>query len=321
MTFEWPMLLWSLLLVPLMLALYVLAQRRRRRYTLRFTNLELLREVAGPGPGIRRHIPPLLYLLGLAVLLVSLARPQAVIAVPRDQTTVMLVLDVSRSMEATDLQPNRLEAAKQAAHAYLDAAPATMRVGLVSFSNTAMVNATPTEDHAAVARAIDSLDLRNGTAIGEGLDLALDQLVQSAPVATEEQQGVGEEQAPGLVVLLSDGQSTAGMPPESAATRAVQQQVKVHTVGIGERGAAPVVGRGQRVGLDEQTLQEISETTGGRYFYAGETSELEEIYSDLGSQVSWVEERTEITALASALGTLLLIGGGLLSLRWLQHIP
>ena len=332
MTFEWPMLLWGLLLVPILLGLYVLAQRRRRRYTLRFTNLDLLAEVVGRGPGIRRHIPPLLYLLGLAVMLVSLARPQAVIAVPRDTTTVMLVIDVSRSMAATDLPPNRLAAAKQAAQAYLDAVPENKRVGLVSFSSSASLSAAATDDHASVSRAIDNLVMGQGTAIGDGLNLALDHLLQQAAstdgdtatdgAAAPGPDGESDEQgAPGLVVLLSDGQSTAGMPPDTAAVRAASLAVKVHTVGIGERGATPSVGRGQRVGLDEQTLQDMAATTGGEYFYAAETSELADIYSELGAQVSWVEERTEVTALVGALGTALLLLGCLLSLRWLQQIP
>ncbi len=313
MTFEWPILLWSLALIPIMVGGYILAQRRRRMYTLRFTNLELLQAVAGRGPGLRRHIPPLLFLLGLAALLVSLARPSAVIAVPRDQTTAMLVLDVSASMTAADLRPNRMEAAKQAARAFLDALPPNMQVGLVSFSSGATVNAAPTNDRFAVARAIDALQANGGTAIGEGLHLALDQLAQR-PVDED------GSRAPGLVVLLSDGQSILGRPPETAAARARQEQIKIHTIGIGERGADTVIG-GQRVRLDEQTLQAVAAATEGRYFYAGESNELTEIYANLGSQISWVEEQTEITALVSALGALCLTAGGLLSLRWLQQLP
>ena len=314
MTFEWPILLWSLALIPIMVGLYVLAQRRRRMYTLRFTNLELLKAVAGRGPGLRRHIPPLLYLLGLAALLVSLARPAAVIAVPRDQTTAMLVLDVSASMTASDLEPNRMEAAKEAAHAFIDALPPNMQVGLVSFSSAATVHAAPTGDRFEVKRAIDGLQANGGTAIGEGLHLALDQLAQR-PVNED------GNRAPGLVVLLSDGQSTLGRPPDTAAERARQEQIKIHAIGIGERGADTVIGSGQRVRLDEQTLQDVAAATGGRYFYAGESNELTEIYASLGSQVSWVEEQTEITALVSALGALCLTAGGLLSLRWLQQLP
>src|SRR5919108_2997519 len=164
MTFEWPLALAGLGLLPLLAALYILAQRRRRAYAVRFTNLALLREVVGRGPGVRRHIPPLMYLLGVAALLVSLARPMAVIAVPREQATVMLVMDVSGSMAAADLQPNRLTAAKRAARAFLDALPQNIQVGVVSFSSTASLTVPPTRDHLAVGRAIESLRANGGTA-------------------------------------------------------------------------------------------------------------------------------------------------------------
>lgn len=314
MSFEWPYLLLSLALVPLLCALYLLAQRRRRAYTIRFTNLALLSQVIQRGPGVRRHVPPLLYLLRLAALLISLARPIAVIAVPRDQTTIMLVMDTSGSMQADDLRPTRMEAAKQAAHAFIDSLPRNIQVGLVGFNGNASLRIAPTDDRVEVARAIDDLRAVGGTAIGDGLDLALDQLAQR-PLSDDQQQ------APALVVLLSDGQSTAGQPPAVATARAQQEQIKVYTVGIGQRGAVPLINGQLPVRLDEQTLQNIAEETGGSYFYAAESSELAEIYAELGSQVSLVAERTEVTALFSAAGAVLLVLGGLLSLRWLQQLP
>jgi Ca-activated chloride channel family protein len=314
MTFQWPLLLTGLALVPVLVAAYVFAQRRRRRYAIRFTNLALLREVAGPGPGLRRHIPPLLYLVGLSALLISLARPMAVIAVPREQTAAMLVLDVSGSMTARDLEPSRMEAAKQAAQAFVQALPDSMQVGLVTFSTNAMVRSAPTEDHEAVLAQIARLRPEGGTAIGEGLALALDQI---AMLPT----GENGQRPPALVVLLSDGESQFGQSPEAAAARAEAEQVKVHTVGVGQRGASVRIGGGQRVGLNEETLQAIAQQTDGEYFYAAESGELEQIYEGLGSEVSWVEERTEVTFLVSAAGTLFLILGGLLGLRWFQQFP
>jgi Ca-activated chloride channel homolog len=314
MSFEWPMLLLGLGLVPIMVGLYLVAQRRRRAYAVRFTNLALLNEVVGRRPGIRRHVPPFLFLLGLAVLLVSLARPSAVIAVPRDQATVMLVLDVSGSMAATDLQPDRMTAAKQAARAFVEALPDRTQVGLVSFSSTASVNAPLTRDEAAVARAIDGLRASGGTAIGDGLNRALDELARRP---TDE----GGQQAPALVVLLSDGESSSGSSPDDAAARAKAAGVRVHTVGIGQRGGHARVNGRVPVRLDEATMQNIADQTGGDYFYAGQAGELERIYADLGSQVSWVEERTEVTSLVSALGTLFVVGGALASLRWFQQLP
>jgi Ca-activated chloride channel family protein len=313
MTFQWPYLLFSLALIPLLCVFYLLAQRRRRTYAVRFTNLALLTEVVGRTPGLRRHIPPLLFLLGLAALCISLARPMAVIAIPRDQTTVMLVLDVSGSMAATDLQPNRLTAAQEAAHAFVDSLPPNFQVGLVSFNEHPYINVPPTHDRALLQRAIAQLRPFGGTAIGEGLHLALDQVAQRS---TDKD----AQQPPSVVVLLSDGQSQQGRPPESAAARAAGEQVRVYTVGIGQRGETVFV-QGRPAFLDEATLQMIASETGGEYFYAAETDTLEQIYADLGSQISWVEEHTEVTALASGVGTLLLLASGLLSLRWFQQLP
>ena len=314
MSFEWPILLYGLAFVPIMAGLYVLAQRRRRAYAVRFTNLPLLREVAPRRPGYRRHLPPLFFLLGFAALLVSLARPSAVIAVPRDQSSVMLVLDVSGSMSADDLKPDRITAARQAARAFVEALPDDTQVGLVSFSSSASVRAPLGRDRDSVLRAIDAPRPDGGTAIGEGLDLALDQIAR-LPAGPD---GV---RPPGMVVLLSDGENSIGREPAEVAARASQGGIRVHTVGLGQRGAAPVIGRNQTVRLDETTLRAVADATGGSYSYAAETGQLERIYADLGSQMTWVEERTEVTSLASALATLLMGAGGLLGLRWFAQLP
>jgi Ca-activated chloride channel family protein len=314
MTFEWPQLLPALLLLPIAAGLYLLAQRRRRVYALRFASLPLLEQVATAGPGWRRHVPPLLYALSLAALLIALARPAAVIAVPRDQATAMLVLDVSGSMAADDLKPSRLAAAQQAAQDYVDRLPASTRVGLVSFETRASVQVAPTTDREAVRRAIARLRPEGGTAIGDGLAAAL------AQVADRPVDGAGEP-TPVAVVLLSDGQQTAGSPAAEVAARAKSQGVKVDTVGIGQRGAAPVLRGRQTVGLDEEALRQIASTTGGQYFYAGEAGELRSIYADLGSQVAWVEERTEVTALFAGAAAGLMLVAGLLGLRWFAQVP
>lgn len=326
MTFEWPLLLWGLTLVPLLLLFYGLAQRRRRAYAVRFTNLALLKEVVGRRPGLRRHIPPLLFLLGLAALLVSLARPSAVIAVPRDEGAVMLVVDVSGSMTANDLQPSRMEAARQAARAFVESLPPNTRVGLVSFSSRARIEAPLTRDHAAVIAAIRSLEAEGGTAIGDGLALALDVLRRSSESDPDAAAGSSPSQSPGTqtpgtVVLLSDGSSSAGQPPDQAAARAGEAGVLVHTVGVGQRDSNARVGGRIPAELDERTLQSIAQTTGGEYFYAAQSSDLERIYSTIGTRVSWSQERTEVTALVSGLGTLLVVAAGLFSLRWFQALP
>ena len=311
MSFEWPQLLLGLVLVPAVAALYVASHRRRKAYALRFANLALLDSVVTKSPGMKRHVPPLLYLLSLAALLVSLARPTAVVAVPQDQTTVMLVMDTSGSMSADDIRPNRLEAAQAAAAAFVDGLPDGAQVGLIAFHHVASVQAPPTRDHDAVTKALGSLRPNGGTAIGDGLQVAVDQLAAART----------EGAPPGLVVLLSDGMPTHGSPPAEAAAKARDAGVRVHSVGIGQRGAAPVIGQNQIARLDETTLRQIAEVTGGTYSYAAEARDLEQVYSELSAQVAWVEEETEITALLAGLGSALMLAAGLLSLRWFQRVP
>jgi Ca-activated chloride channel family protein len=314
MTFEWPYVLLGLMLLPLLALAYVAAQRRRRTYAVRFTNLELLSNVVGRRPGARRHIPPLLFLAGLAALLVSLARPIAVLALPREQSTVMLVMDISGSMSADDMQPNRLDAAKRAARTFIEKLPPHVSVGLATFNDKASVNAPLMRDHEAVLRAVDRLRPGGGTAIGDGLAAALEHLAE---------QPVGEDgqQPPSAVVLLSDGESRLGAAPQQVAERAAEEHVQVNTVGIGQRGVRIRLGGNQSTTLDEETLRAMAQATGGQYFYAAESGELESIYSSLSSQVSWIEERTEITALVAAAAVLALLIGALLSLRWFQQFP
>lgn len=314
-TFAWPAALVALGLVPLLALLYLLAQRRRRAYTVRFTNLALLDQVMGRRPGPRRHVPPLLFLLATAVLLVSLARPSLVLAVPRDQAAVMLVVDVSGSMAAPDLKPTRLAAAKQAVQSLVAALPANAQVGLVSFNSTASVVAPLSRDPEIVERALSTLTPYGGTAIGDGLSLALTQLDQRPSDA----QG---HRPPAAVILLSDGESNADrVTPAEAAAQAQRDGIKVYTVGIGERGRTVRLNGRTTVGLDEETLKHIAEVTGGQYSYAAESTQLQQIYQSLGSQVTWVTERTEVTPLVTALGTLLLIVSGLFALRWFQQLP
>jgi Ca-activated chloride channel homolog len=305
----------SLLLLPLLAGLYLLAQRRRRVYAVRFTNLTLLKQVAGPGPGLRRHIPPALYLLGAAALLLGLARPTAVIAVPREQASVVLAIDISSSMAAEDLNPSRMAAAQMAAHAFIDRMPKDTRIALVTFHIFASVNVPLTRDHEMIRRGIDMLTPGGATAVGDGLYLALDQLAMRGLDETDP-----ENPGPTLVLLLSDGESNRGIDPFTAAERARGDGVPVYTVGIGQRGQTAYV-KDTPVGLDEKTLLAMAEMTGGSYFYAAETDELTEIYANLGSQFGWEEEQTEITALVAGVGALFIVAAGLLGLLWFQQFP
>lgn len=325
MTFQWPLMLLSLAIIPLLVLAYVLLQRRRQTYTLRFTNMALLSKVAGKRPGFKRHLPPLFILLSLAVLLVSLARPTAVIATPKDQSNIVIVMDVSGSMAANDLQPNRLSAAKQAAQDFVNTLPANAKVGLISFNTAARVDASLTTDHNAVKQSIRNLNYGGGTAIGEGLEAALKQIaLQSDQTANPGKTPTANTNppVPAVVVLLSDGKSNAGISPAQVTAEAKGQNIKVFTVGIGDRSAAPMLnGRyNPDAGLDEKTLQDMASQTGGEYFYAAETTQLRDIYNSLSSQLSWVNEETEITALFTALGTVLLLVAAGMSMRWFHQV-
>ena len=309
MSFEWPLMLLALVLLPVLVGVYLLALQRRKQYTISFTNLDLLKEVAGEQPGVKRHIPPLLFLIGLAALLFALARPVTNLPLPRTRTAVMLVMDVSYSMNAVDLQPSRIVAAQQSARRFVEQLPSTAQVGLVSFSGKANLNAPLTLDHNAVLEAINGLKLDNGTAIGDGLMNALDH------IATQ------NRQTPANIILLSDGESSQGFAPLEAATRARQLQIEVNTVGIGQRGERTQLNANQTVGLDEDTLRAIAARTGGQYFYAAEAGELENIYKNLSTAVSWTRERTEVTAIAAGIGALFLVAAALLSMWWFQQFP
>jgi Ca-activated chloride channel family protein len=226
----------------------------------------------------------------------------------------MLVIDVSGSMDATDLRPTRLGAAQQAARTLVAGLPSGVQVGLVSFSDSASLTAPLSDNPQTVLHALGFLRAGGGTAIGDGLSLALDQLTQR-PTDSH------GDRPPAIVILLSDGESNAGQAPSAVAALAQQEGVTVDTVGIGERGVTTALNRQTRVGLDEATLQNIAERTGGQYFYAGDADQLQQVYSKLGSMIEWVPEPTDITGLVTGAGATLLTLAGLLSLGWFGRLP
>ena len=337
MTTEWPGLLWALLLVPVALAAYLLAQRRRSRYTVRFTNLDLLANVVSAKPGWRRHVPPAFYLLALAALLVSLARPQAVALVPKEQATVILVMDVSGSMNATDVQPTRLASAQRAAASFVQRLPEKFRVGIVSFASTAQTLSRPTADRPTVYEAIESLHAEGATAMGDGIERALDvkrppgspstgSTVRPAP-NPQGQQGSGED-APLVILLLSDGANTQGRAqPMEAAADAKALGVPVFTIALGtDQGMVDVpdeTGNLRRIPVppDKLTLQRIAETTGARFFAAPSSRNLKDVYRELGSKIGFVKEKQEITVVFAATGLLFLVAGATMSLVWFSRFP
>jgi Ca-activated chloride channel family protein len=334
---EWPGLLWTLLLVPVALAAYLLAQRRRSRYTVRFTNLDLLANVVSAKPGWRRHVPPAFYLLALAALLVSLARPQALALVPKEQATVILVMDVSGSMNATDVEPTRMVSSQRAATAFVEDLPEKFRVGIVSFASTAQTLTRPTTDRVAVYGAIDSLHAEGATAMGDGIERALDVKRPPTPPSSGSsarpspsppaQQG-GADEAPLVVLLLSDGANTQGRTqPMKAAADAKALGVPVFTIALGtDRGMVDVpdeTGNLRRIPVppDTLTLKRIAETTGARFFAAPSNSDLKEVYQELGSKIGFVKEKQEITVVFAATGLLFLVAGATMSLVWFSRFP
>ena len=316
MSFGSPLALLLLLALPVLGGVYWLSQLRRRRYTVRFTNLALLRQVMGPAPSVRRHLPPLLFLLGMAGLLVAMARPAATLRVPGNQVSVMLAIDVSGSMQATDVLPTRMDAARAAARTLIDDLPSNARVGVVSFSSMAVVVAPLSEDHRVARAALDSLTARGGTAIGDGIEAALRQL---APNGHAARTPTGRPAT--MIVLLTDGSSNAGVDPQQAAADAKAAGVPVQSVGVGQRNQMTYV-QGQLIdGVDEQALQNVSSATGGRYFYAEEASQLEQIYGSLGSNFGWRTRHLDLTIPVLGLGTAIVVAGGLMSLLWFRLLP
>jgi Ca-activated chloride channel homolog len=334
---EWPGLLWALLLVPVALAAYLLAQRRRSRYTVRFTNLDLLANVVSAKPGWRRHVPPALYLLALTALLISLARPQALTLVPKEQATIILVMDVSGSMNATDVEPTRLVSSQRAAASFVEQLPEKFRVGIVSFASTAQTLTRPTTDRPAVYGAIESLHAEGATAMGDGIERALDVKRPPAPPSTgstarpapspDTRQGAGED-APLVVLLLSDGANTQGRAqPMEAAADAKGLGVPVFTIALGtDQGMVDVpdeTGNLRRIPVppDKLTLQRIAETTGARFFAAPSSRDLKAVYRELGSKIGFVKERQEVTVVFAATGLLFLVAGAAMSLVWFSRFP
>ncbi|HEY8554801.1 MAG TPA: VWA domain-containing protein [Burkholderiales bacterium] len=345
MTFIWPQVLWLLVLVPILIAAYVIVLRRRKKAALRYASLSIVKEAMGAGQRIRRHVPPLLFLLALVALLVSIARPAAVVTLPSQQQTIILAIDVSGSMRATDVAPTRLEAAQAAAKAFVEKQPRTTRVGVVSFAGTAAVAQAPTENRRDIIAAIDRFQVQRATAIGSGLLVSLATLFPDADLSVSpmfgertpvrrplspdrtEQKKKFEPVPPGsyssaAIILLTDGQSTMGPDPVEVAKLAAERGVRVYTVGIGTREGEIIHFEGwtMRVRLDEDTLKQIADITRGEYFNAGTADELIRVYETLNTRLVLEQKETEITALFSAAAALLAVISGLLSLLWFNRL-
>ncbi|MGK5682642.1 VWA domain-containing protein [Actinoplanes sp. URMC 104] len=308
--------LWLLLAVAALAVAYVVAQRRRSRYAVRFTNLKLLDRVAPRRPGWRRHLPAGLFLAMLALLVAGFAQPQAEVRVPRERATVLVAVDVSRSMLAADVAPDRLTAAKDAARGFVGDLPGKFNVGLVGFAGQASVFVPPGTDRAQLAGGIDRLADGSagqaGTAIGDAIASALEQ-IRSVDAAAE------QDVPPARVVVLSDGANTAGRDPAEAARMASELGVPVDTISFGT--ASGTIGDGQQVPVDGETLRSVADATGGRYFEAASTDELRDAYADIGSSVGYRTEVRDVSARFIGIGLGLALAAALASMFWFARLP
>lgn len=341
MSFVWPDFLWSLLALPLLVLLYWWLLYRRKKATLRFASLSIVKQAMGKGPGWRRHVPPALMLLALATLLLASARPTAVITLPLAQETIILAIDVSGSMRAADVLPNRMVAAQEAAKAFLADLPRSVRVGVVSFAGTAAVVQPPTQNREDIVAAIDRFQLQRGTAIGSGIVLSLATIFPEAGIDLSQitgqrnmPLGPGDKPpqeftpvAPGsynsaAIVLLTDGQRTTGPDPIDAAKMAADRGVKVYSVGIGTKEGETIgfEGWSMRVRLDEDTLKNVANLTRAEYFYAGTAEDLKKVYQSLSSRLIVEKKETEITALFAAVAAALVVLSAGLSVWWFGRV-
>jgi Ca-activated chloride channel family protein len=311
---------WRLLLLlgaAALLGAYLLVQQRRRAYALRFTNVDLLASVAPRHPGWRRHVTAAVFLVSILAMIVAFARPVWAVEVPRERATVVLAIDTSLSMQATDVAPSRLDAAKEAAVSFLGQVPDTVNVGLVTFDGTATTRVAPTTDRGAVEDAIEDVQLAEQTAIGEAIYTSLDALGSVPP---SEDGSV----APAAIVVMSDGSTTAGRPDDEAAEAAVELGVPVSTIGFGtDGGTISIPGEQARipVPVDRDALEAIADTTGGQFYEASSESELRDVYADIGSSIGYTTEDQEQTAWFVAGAIVAAFVAGALSLAWFSRLP
>ena len=316
MSFQAPLFLLTLLAVPLLVLALIAERRRRRRYVVRFPAVATVRAVVGSTPAWRRHLPAALFLAALAALIVGLARPQHTVAVAIDKASVMLVLDISGSMQATDVQPSRLDAARNAALAFVDKVPERLQVGVVAYRAVVDTVQQPTEDHDQARRVLDGLVAEGGTATGDALTAAIQQL--------QKIKGRDGRRAPSAVVLLSDGRTTEGADPVQAAARARKLRIPVYTVALGSEGATipSPSGLGRiPVPPDPETLREVAHVTRAQAYTVDEAGQLADVYKRLGSRLGSRQEHRQVTAGFAGAGALLLAAALMLSLRWAGRVP
>ena len=350
MTFLWPNALWLLVLLPLLVGLYLALIARRKKMALAYSDFGLLKEALGARQSMRRHVPPALFLTALAVMILALARPAAVVTLPSQHETVMLAMDVSGSMRADDVKPTRLAAAQAAARAFIKDTPKTTRIGVVAFAGSAALVQAPTQNRDDVYAAIDQLQLQNATAVGSGILASLKAIfpdqdfdlkvplpmragsaafggsrpptVLGAPAKVEQKPVPPGSYKSAVVILLTDGQTTTGPDPVEAARLAADRGVRVFTVGVGTPDGQILTGEGWsiRVRLDEDALKVIADLTRGEYFFAGNAPDLKKIYQGLNSKLVMEKKETEITAFFTGVAALFALVAAGLSLLWFNRL-
>jgi Ca-activated chloride channel homolog len=350
MSFEWPQMLWLTLAVPVVVFAYLLVLRRKKKLALRYASLSMVQEAMGASPKFRRHIPPLIFLLALISMIVAVARPAAVVTLPYQYETVILAIDASGSMRAADVSPTRIAAAQAAARAFVADQPRSTRLALVSFAATASVVQQPTLNREDILSALDRIQLQKGTAIGSGILVSLKIIFPDLEFdlrSSNPRPGGGKEASRGTaidapakgnavdskpvtpgsygsaaIILLTDGQTTAGPDPIEASKMAAERGVRVFTVGIGTVNGEILGAEGwsMRVRLDEEALKTIANVTKAEYFYAGTATDLTKIYKSLNSRLVLEQKATEVTALFAAAGAIFALLSGLLSLLWFNRI-
>lgn len=346
MNFLWPHQLWLLLLLPLLVFLYMFLLRRKRRMAVRYASLAIVKEAMGKGPGWRRHVPPALFLLALTAMLLAAARPVATLTLPSTQQTIILAMDVSGSMRATDVQPNRLVAAQNAAKAFLAELPRNVKVGIVAFAGSAQVAQLPTVNREDLVTAIDRFQMQRATATGNAIVMSLatlfpddghidlqlmqngrDRMRGTAIDAEKKEKKEFTPVPPGsyssaAVIMLTDGQRTTGVDPLEAAKMAAERGVRVYTVGIGTVDGETIgfEGWSMRVRLDEETLKQIANRTAADYFYAGTAQDLQKVYETLSTRLTVEKKETEVSGLFALAAAMLAVLSAGLSLLWFNRI-
>jgi Ca-activated chloride channel family protein len=349
MSYLVPQALWLLLIVPALVAFYVVLLRRRNKGALRYASVELVRGAITPGHRFRRHVPPLLFAVALTLLIFAIARPHAVVTLPSEQRTIVLAIDVSLSMRAADIQPSRLAAAREAAKAFVHEQPPDVRIGIVAFAGSASLAQRPTRDREELTAALDRLQLQTHTAIGSGLILSLATLFPNEGIESElESSGSSsrdkaraapidrpksiekKESKPvppgsyrsGAIILLTDGRRTIGPDPLEAARMAADRGVKVYTVGFGtaQGGTTMIDGYSVFMRFDEETLKAIAQLTSAEYFHAASAADLKRVYETLNARYVLERQETEISALLSALAAVLVVAAAGLSVVWFSRL-